>query len=600
MGAPLVSVIVPTYNAGSMLHEALDSVRAQTLPAEQIEVIVVDDGSTDDTWDYLTRFKELMPGLVAIHQDNTGLASVGRNKGIRAATGRYLFFLDADDWLGPDALRRLIEAAQRHGSDIVVGRGRGVNRFIPPAMFRRTVVDADIFEDSVWTILGPWKLFRTDLVRRLGASFPEDMRQGEDQVFVATALFGASRITILADYDYYYVRGRADGQNVSMQPQPLRNKLLTTTRMTELIVTNVPPGRARDQAFRRVILKTLPSALNRGLKNSGGVSPQQFLEALQEKVFPYVSSSVLDSAGDYVRLRLAVARSGTATQLADLNRRLAAGPGLEGRPGALRYDLSPELNRLIDSQLREVRSPLPLRARARYLCCGSQSCTVHLLARSPVLRGYEHTISLRLSRRGGGREHVVQPQDASGSTYVFALDPATLVPAQDGGVLWDLNAQARIGDEVLADRPLLWADDAGWFLRPEERAVRTGPDTYAYLTWTCDAKSHVSLRVRNKPAHKDFRLTAVSADLVRLEVDSDVKGPVWATVRAMGASNTTEVRAERHGPGEPWVAEIPLGPRTPGDLARRGGLARRARREPAAAWVLEVSTPSFLTQTVLD
>ncbi|HXE80331.1 MAG TPA: glycosyltransferase [Vicinamibacterales bacterium] len=99
MNSPPVSVVIPCFNQGRFLREALQSVRAQTVPPRQ--VVVVDDGSTDDTAEVARSF----PGgdVEYVRQPNRGLASA-RNRGIEAATGEYLVFLDADDRLRPEAV----------------------------------------------------------------------------------------------------------------------------------------------------------------------------------------------------------------------------------------------------------------------------------------------------------------------------------------------------------------------------------------------------------------------------------------------------------------------------------------------------------------
>src|SRR5688572_7471549 len=96
--SPLVSVIIPCYNHALYLREAIGSVEQQTYT--HTEIIVVDDGSTDETKLVVSSF----PSVKYIHQHNSGL-SAARNKGIEEASGQYLVFLDADDWLYPDAIR---------------------------------------------------------------------------------------------------------------------------------------------------------------------------------------------------------------------------------------------------------------------------------------------------------------------------------------------------------------------------------------------------------------------------------------------------------------------------------------------------------------
>ncbi|MFU8830729.1 MAG: glycosyltransferase family 2 protein [Wenzhouxiangella sp.] len=108
---PLVSVIIPAFNAARFLPRALASVAAQSYPADRIETIVIDDGSTDDTSAIARSFGERMPGLQVFSQLNQGV-SAARNLGIATSTGELIAFLDADDrWL-PDKIAAQVEVFQ--------------------------------------------------------------------------------------------------------------------------------------------------------------------------------------------------------------------------------------------------------------------------------------------------------------------------------------------------------------------------------------------------------------------------------------------------------------------------------------------------------
>ncbi|MDO6391764.1 glycosyltransferase family A protein [Pontibacter sp. BT731] len=107
MHIPLISVIIPCYNHSHYLPEAVESVLGQQHPA--VEVIVVDDGSTDRTREVAARY----PQVRYVYQANQGL-SAARNTGIRHSTGEYLVFLDADDWLFPGALETNLRHLQQH------------------------------------------------------------------------------------------------------------------------------------------------------------------------------------------------------------------------------------------------------------------------------------------------------------------------------------------------------------------------------------------------------------------------------------------------------------------------------------------------------
>jgi glycosyltransferase involved in cell wall biosynthesis len=267
-----VSVIIPTYNSRHLLDDALDALRGQTLPADEIEVIVVDDGSTDDTWSALQERAAGWPQLVAIHQENSGTPSVGRNNGLRRAHGRYVFFHDADDWMSADALRKLTSAADRLRSDIVVGRARVFGGRREVSMIR-PAERADLIKDKVWTTLSAQKLFRRSFIERLRLEFCEDMVQGEDQVFVASALLSAGRVTTLTDDDYYFRRrDREDGGNLSRQPQSLQNKVLTSTRMTRLVTERVEKAR-QPMFLGRVMVRVLAPGLAGPFMNADGRRP---------------------------------------------------------------------------------------------------------------------------------------------------------------------------------------------------------------------------------------------------------------------------------------------------------------------------------------
>lgn len=105
--APSVSVIIPIYNVEKYLRKCLDSILGQTLGAERMEVICVDDGSTDASLAILNEYAARHANLIVEKQENSG-PSIARNRGLKIAKGDYILFMDSDDWLTrPDALEKL-------------------------------------------------------------------------------------------------------------------------------------------------------------------------------------------------------------------------------------------------------------------------------------------------------------------------------------------------------------------------------------------------------------------------------------------------------------------------------------------------------------
>ena len=111
----LISVIIPVHNSGAWLRECLDSVRAQSY--KNLEILVVDDGSTDDSGKICDEFAALDDRFIVIHQENAGV-SAARNLALDRARGEWLGFVDSDDIIDPEMFRRLYDLAMETGSDI--------------------------------------------------------------------------------------------------------------------------------------------------------------------------------------------------------------------------------------------------------------------------------------------------------------------------------------------------------------------------------------------------------------------------------------------------------------------------------------------------
>lgn len=121
-----VSVVIPAYNAQNYLNRCLDSIINQTL--KELEIIVVNDGSTDDSLNILNRYKIQDNRIKIINQENSG-TGISRNNGIKIAKGEYIAFVDADDYIELDMFKNLYQKAIEYQSDIVLSRYKRVNEF---------------------------------------------------------------------------------------------------------------------------------------------------------------------------------------------------------------------------------------------------------------------------------------------------------------------------------------------------------------------------------------------------------------------------------------------------------------------------------------
>jgi len=203
-----VSVIVPVYNAGSHLRPCLDSIQGQTHAA--LEIIVVDDGSTDDSSEIIESFAIHDPRFAVVSQDNAGVSSA-RNAGLTLATGDYVSFIDADDWLEPTAYEQMLRAIDRDGADFAT-----CGYFVDDLASSRAHPIPDEFLDRRDTKAGldlllgtPHRFAVTRLFRRelVGSTrFREDLHWGEDTVFVLEVIKRAQATACVSQPLYHYVQ----------------------------------------------------------------------------------------------------------------------------------------------------------------------------------------------------------------------------------------------------------------------------------------------------------------------------------------------------------------------------------------------------------
>lgn len=245
-GPVFTSIVVPVYNSMPYLTDLLDSLDVQTLDKALFEVIFVDDGSTDSGGQVLDEYAASRDHVSVIHQENSGWAGKPRNVGMDRAIGEYIFFVDSDDWLGAEALARMREIAIKYGSDVIAPR------LVPAggrkgggSTFARTVIDAPL-EHMLKTLM-PQKMIRAELLRTNNIRFREDKVRLEDGMALVQAYCAAQRNSVLGDYDYYYIRARSDGANISMTPIDPESYTASLAHIATTLLEDVPdPDYAKD------------------------------------------------------------------------------------------------------------------------------------------------------------------------------------------------------------------------------------------------------------------------------------------------------------------------------------------------------------------
>lgn len=200
-----ISVIIPVYNSSTYLRKCLDSVVNQTL--KDIEIIVINDGSTDDSKNIIEEYTVKYKNIIFIDQENKGIGKT-RNIGIKKATGEYITFVDSDDYIKENMLEEYYKYAKKHNFDLVIGS------YIKKINNKEIIFENNKFKTGnvkttpqiLYLIeYGPWaKLYKREMLINNNIYFDEK-RKYEDMPFVSKALLKSKLIGQITEPYYYYI-----------------------------------------------------------------------------------------------------------------------------------------------------------------------------------------------------------------------------------------------------------------------------------------------------------------------------------------------------------------------------------------------------------
>ncbi len=208
----LISVVVPVYNMGELLEVCMKSLLSQD--GVDLEVILVDDGSKDNSWECCQRLAQQDARVKAYHTENQG-PGPARNYGLERASGRYVFFADADDKLEEHALSIMLREIRKNNSDLLVfgylainSKGEVRRRKTYPDFFRSGEEIRQDYSEyarfrSPLAIQGaPWnKFYDMDIIREHGITFPP-LRRSEDESFIARYMCHVKQVQFIEDVLY--------------------------------------------------------------------------------------------------------------------------------------------------------------------------------------------------------------------------------------------------------------------------------------------------------------------------------------------------------------------------------------------------------------
>lgn len=219
-----VSIIIPIYDVEKYLERCVESVIHQTL--KNIEIILVDDGSTDNCPLICEKYKERDKRIKVVHKVNGGLASA-RNTGLKIATGEYILFVDSDDWIEPETVEELVNVAEKHQVDFVRFRPMyagwpnhkdgslcnfGTEEGIKEGLYQKEDIVREVYprlfatpQLTLGVIVAAWRsLYRKDFLKKSKILFDEEIRYSEDTIFSSKVVVAANSFYYLDGPRYYH------------------------------------------------------------------------------------------------------------------------------------------------------------------------------------------------------------------------------------------------------------------------------------------------------------------------------------------------------------------------------------------------------------
>lgn len=224
---PAISIIIPVYNAEKYLRKCLDSVVQQTF--SDIEVICVNDCSTDGSLSILREYEKKDSRVKVIHCEQNNRQAVARNIGMSAAAGKYIAFMDADDWIDLDRFERLYREAEKENADIVFSGcvceyENGCVKYVVALTEQKRLLDGCLMAEEVISEKvsagAPWHgIARAALLKDNGLQF-QSIRS-EDYVFNMEAYTRARTVCLLPECDYHFRALEQSGSRGAIAPNAL-------------------------------------------------------------------------------------------------------------------------------------------------------------------------------------------------------------------------------------------------------------------------------------------------------------------------------------------------------------------------------------------
>ena len=244
-----ISVIVPVYNGEKYLQECLDSIINQTY--ENIEIVIVNDGSTDSSLSIINRYKELDSRIVVVNKENGGV-STARNEGLNTATSEWIMFVDCDDTLELNAIE-VLENAIKPDVEMIISetyylwengeKQRGHCKFSESKIFegqaKRELIESIFYDNSMGKMIyipSPFaKLYNKELLDRNNIKYIQGLKYGEDGIFNLLCFKNAKKVAFINELTYNY-RRNPESATKKYDPKLIENYSMLLEKTKEVLI----------------------------------------------------------------------------------------------------------------------------------------------------------------------------------------------------------------------------------------------------------------------------------------------------------------------------------------------------------------------------
>ncbi len=280
-----ISIIIPVYNTRQYIQDCIESVLNQSV--KDFEIIIVDDGSDDGSWEIIQKYNNKYDNITAFQQERKRQGAA-RNLALRHASGEFIAFLDSDDTVPPTAYEKMYEMAQSNMTDMVIGIQQSfsnVRRWVGVPVhqkhFRKVIGKTNIneFPELLSDISACNKLFRHAKLRETSILFPEQT-SGEDLDFTARTFLKFDKISVLPEVVYDY-RARPNASTARIKPSFFRDRVATTQKLSE----SYSKSSKRD-VFQYLLRSELRKLVGNRFTKVVNNSPQ----TEQEQIIGYIQS----------------------------------------------------------------------------------------------------------------------------------------------------------------------------------------------------------------------------------------------------------------------------------------------------------------------